>query len=114
MGLALTREEAPRPKESVMNPERKPRPRRKKRVSFKVRGIEAREVAVTGEFTGWSEKGIPLTRGMDGEWGTTLELEAGEYEYRLRVDGEWRDSPDGGKRVANPFGTENGVLTVPD
>ncbi|MBI3858582.1 MAG: hypothetical protein HY293_23090, partial [Planctomycetes bacterium] len=43
---------------------------------------------------------------------TALDLPPGEYEYRLIVDGVWRDHPGAAKRVPNPFGTENCVLVV--
>jgi len=33
-------------------------------------------------------------------------------EFRLVVAGEWRDHDDATERVANPFGSENGVLKV--
>ena len=84
----------------------------KRRVPFVVKGINAREVSITGDFTAWSEDGIRLQKGVDGEWRSTLALDPGEYQYRLRVDGEWRDNPEAGRRVPNPFGTENGLLTV--
>lgn len=84
----------------------------KKRVPFVVRGIEAKEVSVTGDFTGWSEDGIRLAKGTNGDWQTTLALDPGQYQYRLRVDGEWRDNPAAEDRIPNPFGTENAVLKV--
>lgn len=84
----------------------------KKRVPLVIQGIEGKDVAVTGDFTGWSEDGVRLTRGPNSEWRATLELEPGEYQYRLRVDGQWRDVPQAERRVPNPYGSENGVLTV--
>ena len=83
-----------------------------KRISFVARVESAKAVSVTGDFTGWSENGIPLSKGPDGDWQTSLTLVPGEYQYRLRVDGQWQDHPQAEKRVPNPFGTENGVLTV--
>jgi len=85
---------------------------RKRSVPFVVRGVEARDVAVTGDFTGWSADGIRLTKGSDGQWISTLQLEPGEYQYRLIVDGEWRNNGEAERRVPNPYGTENCVLTV--
>ncbi len=41
-----------------------------------------------------------------------LELAPGEYQYRLIVDGEWRDHSEATRRVANSFGTQNCVLIV--
>lgn len=84
----------------------------KRRVPLVVQGIEGKEVAVTGDFTGWSEDGIRLTRDPNGEWRTTLELESGEYQYRLRVDGEWRGVPQAERCVPNPYGSDNALLTV--
>lgn len=69
-------------------------------------------VAVTGDFTGWSSKGIALEKTTEGEWSVTFKLRPGEYQYRLLVDGEWRDHLEARKRVPNPFGAENCILTV--
>ena len=71
-------------------------PSSKKRVPFVVKVDGAREVVLKGP----------------GEWGAQLELPPGEYQYRLIVDGEWRDDPKGPKKVPNPFGTQNCVLIV--
>lgn len=83
-----------------------------KRVEFVARIEGAKTVSVTGDFTGWSEEGIRLSQGANGDWQTVLQLAPGEYQYRLRVDGQWKDHAQALKRVTNPFGTENGVLTV--
>jgi 1,4-alpha-glucan branching enzyme len=83
-----------------------------KRVRYLVRLSGAEEVTLTGTFTGWDPSGIPLHQGAQGVWYTTLDLPPGAHEYRLRVDGEWRDDPESGDRVPNPFGTENCVLKV--
>lgn len=83
-----------------------------RRVLLAVKAAEADEVRVTGDFSQWSELGIPLIRNGNGEWRTMLSLEPGEYQYRLRVDGEWKDHAEATARVANPFGSENCVLKV--
>ena len=84
----------------------------RKRVAFVVKEPSAKEVVLAGDFTGWQGNAIPLKKGHDGEWHIVLELEPGQYQYRLRVDGQWRDHPDAHKRVPNPFGGENCVLMV--
>ena len=84
----------------------------KKRVSILVKLAGVREVVVTGDFTGWARDRVKLAPAGPGEWGVQLELPLGEYQYRLIVDGEWRDDPSGSKKVPNPFGTQNCVLTV--
>lgn len=85
---------------------------RVRRVRFRVRLEGASEVVVTGEFTNWSRVGVRLNSAPNNEWRGFLHLPPGEYQYRLIVDGEWRDNPDAPRRVANPFGSENCVLTV--
>lgn len=83
-----------------------------KRVPFSAKVEGAKSVCVTGDFTRWSEEGIPLAHSGDGEWKATLGLAPGEYQYRLRVDGRWQDHAEAKRRVPNAFGTENCVLTV--
>ena len=84
----------------------------RRRVPYVVKLDGAREVVLTGEFTGWARDKVRLSPAGPGEWGAHLELPPGEYQYRLIVDGEWRDDPKVSKKVPNPFGTQNGVLTV--
>ncbi len=84
----------------------------RKRITLIAHAPEAQAVSVTGEFSNWSPEGFPLRKGLDGEWQTTLTLEPGEHQYRLRVDGLWSDHAEARKRVPNPFGTENCVLLV--
>jgi 1,4-alpha-glucan branching enzyme len=73
----------------------------------------AREVKVAGEFNDWRPESTPLTKTKDGEWVVRLMLRAGEYEYRLVVDGQWIEDPEVDQRVANPHGGFNSVLRVP-
>jgi hypothetical protein len=83
-----------------------------KKIPLKVKAEGAKEVVLTGDFTQWAKDRIRLTPTSGGEWITVLELAPGDYQYRLIVDGEWRDHPDAPKRIGNPFGTQNCVLTV--
>ena len=48
-----------------------------------------------------------------GRWQTRSELPAGNYAYRLVVDGAWMQDPGACESVPNPFGGRNSVLTVP-
>ena len=82
-------------------------------VPFTVRAKGASEVVVTGDFTQWSRDGIRLRKGPNDEWRTVLELEPGEHQYRLVIDGNWQDDPQATKRVPNPYGGQNSVLRVP-
>jgi len=83
-----------------------------KRILFILRHEHAKDVVITGDFTGWTHDGVRLTRGAGGEWQTVLNLAPGEHQYRLRVDGQWEDHPKAEKRVPNPYGTQNCILTV--
>src|SRR5947207_10613236 len=83
-----------------------------KQVPLRVRAEGAKEVVITGDFTQWSKDKIRLTPASGGEWTALLELAPGEYQYRLLVDGEWRDHPEAARRVSNPFGTQNCILVV--
>jgi 1,4-alpha-glucan branching enzyme len=81
-------------------------------VPIDVRAAGATKVAITGDFNRWAKEGTPLSQNGKGSWRAVLELAPGEYQYRLLVDGQWRDHAEAKKRVPNPFGTENCVLVV--
>ncbi len=81
-------------------------------VPFEVIDPMAMHVEVTGDFTGWVEHGIRLKHRDNGGWRVVLTLQPGEYEYRLRINGEWKDHSGATRRVPNRFGSENCVLEV--
>jgi len=83
-----------------------------RRIPISVNAAGADKVTITGDFNSWAKEGIRLSHDGTGTWRTVLELAPGEYQYRLLVDGEWRDHSEAAKRVPNPFGTENCVLIV--
>ncbi len=83
-----------------------------KKVAFLVRLDGAKEVILTGDFTGWAKDQVRLAPSAPGQWQGELRLEPGEYQYRLIVDGQWRDHPAAARKVPNPYGSENCVLTV--
>jgi hypothetical protein len=72
----------------------------------------AEHVAVAGTFNHWNAEATPLSRDDAGEWSVRLMLEAGRYEYRFVVDGQWTDDPRATLQVANPFGTFNAIIDV--
>ena len=73
---------------------------------------EAQTVQLAGDFTGWELEPMSLKKLKNGLWKTTVALEAGHYEYRFLVDGQWRDDPECATRVPNPFGAENCVRQI--
>lgn len=82
----------------------------RKRVSFTIYAPDAQSVAVAGDFTNWDPK--PLKRDESGQWKATLNLPAGEYQYRYFIDGNWVDDPQCDRKAPNAFGTLNCIRTV--
>ena len=80
------------------------------RLRFALPGAGA--VSIGGTFNDWNPATTPLTRDGNGEWTAELRLTPGRYEYRLIVDGEWRDAPGLNEVVENPFGSRNTVLQI--
>lgn len=83
-----------------------------RKVVFEAYEPEAREVVIIGDFTGWMEEGIRLGFRGNGLWTTVLLLEPGEYQYRLRIDGEWKDDTQAVLHRANAGGSVNCALVV--
>ncbi|HVR85308.1 MAG TPA: isoamylase early set domain-containing protein [Planctomycetota bacterium] len=81
-------------------------------VPIVVRVGGGKNVALTGDFNGWTKEGISMQSLGSGRYKTQLRLAPGSYQFRLLVDGEWADDQDAERRVANPFGTQNSVLQV--
>lgn len=84
---------------------------RKRRVQFAYEAPEAKEVLVSGSFSGWQES-YKMKKDRSGFWKTIIQLEPGRYEYRFLVDGEWRNDPRSSHRISNEFGSENDVIEV--
>jgi hypothetical protein len=82
-------------------------------IPYEVKLSGAHDVIITGDFVQWAAQGVPLSYDGSETWRTALDLQSGEYQYRLIVDGKWTDDPQAVKRVPNPYGTENCVLIVP-
>jgi chromosome partitioning protein len=82
-------------------------------VRFVANFPRAREVRVTGTFTGWSQAGIPLSRRDDGHWECVVPVVTGDHEYRYIVDETWLPDPHNVQTAANEFGGANSLLLVP-
>jgi 1,4-alpha-glucan branching enzyme len=80
--------------------------------TFSFTAPTAMSVQLVGDFTHWQQGAINLSKGPDGVWRTTVPLAAGTHRYRFLVDGQWRDDPECSLRVANPFGSQDGVRKV--
>jgi len=85
---------------------------RESKENFTLFAPEAQSVELVGNFTNWENNPIPLKKSKDGAWKTTVTLESGTYEYRFKVDGQWRNDPDCPKRSTNPYGEENCIREI--
>ena len=83
-----------------------------KDVEFIFQAPEAREVFLAGEFNQWNTRSLPMKKGKDGIWRTTIKLPPGRYEYKLFADDGWVEDLPEGKGVLNQFGTQNFVIRV--
>jgi 1,4-alpha-glucan branching enzyme len=84
----------------------------KQKVTFSYKAPNAESVLVAGDFTGWQQAPLILKKDKTGLWKKTVQLDPGKYEYRLLVDGEWRDDPQCPNRHPNQFGGTNCVCIV--
>jgi len=84
----------------------------KKRVAFKLKAADAREVFLVGSFDDWDEGARPLKKDAKGVWRTRVSLEPGVHEYRFIVDGEWVDDPECEEHCENAYGSCNCVVRV--
>ncbi len=84
----------------------------KQKVTFSYTAPDAQSVLLAGDFTGWQQAPLALKKDRQGVWKRIVSLPAGKYEYRLLVDGEWRDDPECPNRQPNEFGGQNCVCIV--
>ena len=61
--------------------------------------------ALVGEFSDW--KDVPMKKGEDGYFRTTVELEDGAYQYKFRVQSKsWFFEPDQWLEIVDPYATD--------
>lgn len=77
--------------------------------------------SVIGSFSNWEP--IPMKKGDDGYFRTTIELEDGTYQYKFRVQSKsWFFEPDQWVDVTDPYATnidelggrDNGLIQIKD
>ena len=82
-------------------------------VELELTKVDARSVAVAGDFNEWQAEGSRMTRGADGVWRIRLELPPGRYQYAFVIDGEqWMADPQASTVVDSGFSGTNSVLDV--
>lgn len=77
--------------------------------------VDARQVALVGDFNDWNPDATPMIRLKNGEHKVTLDLEPGrEYGYRFLIDGEvWENDWEADKYAPSGFSdAENSVVVV--
>jgi 1,4-alpha-glucan branching enzyme len=77
--------------------------------------VEAKKIALVGEFNNWNpEEAIALKKQKDGSFKASLELSAGEYQFKYILDGEkWENDWAADKYVpAGVAETENSVVVL--
>jgi 1,4-alpha-glucan branching enzyme len=85
------------------------------RVTFSLPAeVDAKTVALCGEFNDWNPEANPLKRRKNGSFSTTISLTPGrEYRFRYWVDGErWENDWAADKYLSNEFGSEDSVVVV--
>jgi chromosome partitioning protein len=74
--------------------------------------FDHRDVKIAGEFNDWiPDDGIETVR-EDGVVRKILHVLPGEYQYRLVIDGKWRNDPTNPHQVLNSLGVHNSMLRV--
>jgi chromosome partitioning protein len=82
-------------------------------IEFSYFAPDASEIWVAGEFNNWhpSQK-YKLKKQENGEWGLSVPLLPGKYEYKFIVDGQWREDPENPQHRIGDHGEKNSVLDV--
>jgi len=85
-------------------------------VHFIYYGPEAQRVVLTGEFTQWGRRGMPLIPlGKTGIFYHTMEFRGPlRVEYKFIVDGQWMVDPLCPNKVDNGIGEQNSFFVVGD
>lgn len=88
-------------------------------IEFKLLAPYNNGAALIGSFSDWQE--IPMEKGKDGYFRTTVDLEDGEYQYKFRVQSKsWFFEPNQWVDVTDPYATnvdgksagENGIVQI--
>jgi len=84
-----------------------------KRVTFSVRAKEDSKVFLAGSFNNWDPTAKAMSdKAGDGVFTVTLNLPAGQHEYKFVIDGIWCADPECADWVQNDLGTLNSVRVV--
>lgn len=85
----------------------------KKSVTFTVHADKGKAVYLAGCFNNWSTTAKKMAyKAKSGVYAATVQLAAGEYQYKFIIDGTWCADPENVNSVQNDQGTFNSVIVV--
>lgn len=84
----------------------------RQKVVLRFYDFAGRDVKLAGSFNDWRPDQGVVTRKENGVVEKTVMLMPGTYQYRLVVDGVWREDPSNPEQVPNYSGGYNSVLQV--
>lgn len=90
-----------------------PAPARRGVIHLEYVNPSAQSVYIAGAFNDWHPSVTEMLKADGGRWIKELALPPGNYEYRFVVDGKWVTDPNCRAAMANPFGSYNSVITIP-
>lgn len=82
------------------------------RVELSYHNFDGRDVKIAGEFNNWVPDQDIETVYQGSSIHKILFLPTGEYQYRLVIDGKWRNDPGNPVQTINAMGIHNSVLRV--
>ena len=81
--------------------------------SFSYSAPEAKNVYLVGDFNDWVvSEDNSFIKCDDGAWIKKLPLKAGQYRYKIVVDGKWEQDSNNPESVENNFGSRDSLLTI--
>ena len=69
-------------------------------------------VFLVGSMNGWDVKSTPMNLNKSGFWSVTLKLDAGKYQYKFIVDGEWKIDESNLDVEDDGYGGFNSVIEI--
>lgn len=82
------------------------------RIDLSYHNYGGRDLKIAGEFNNWVPDGGIETVLDSDIIHKILYLQPGEYEYRLVIDGKWRNDPTNPEQITNSMGIHNSMLRV--
>ena len=73
----------------------------------------AQRVNLAGEFNGWNTQATAMSRGDDGVWRVTVQMPAGQHQYKFVADGDqWQSDPRNDQVISDGQGGNNSVVRL--